>query len=60
LRELVFNVGVVLLALIGLYVLLLAFTAATPAIFVGALLVLALVVVGIVWLRRNRRSAATG
>jgi uncharacterized membrane protein len=49
-----YGLAVVALVVIGLYALLLVFTAATPGIFAVALAVLAAVVAGIFYLRRHR------
>jgi hypothetical protein len=57
LRTFLYSVAVLGLVVIGLYALLLVFTAATPAIFGLALVVLAAVVVGIIYLRRHRPVA---
>ena len=57
LRTFLYSVAVLALVVIGLYALLLVFTAATPAIFVVALVVLAAAVVGVVYLRRHRPVA---
>ena len=51
------GIAVVALIVIGLYALLLVFTAATPGIFAVAVLALAAVVVGLVYLRRHRPVA---
>jgi membrane-bound ClpP family serine protease len=49
-----YDLGVVLLGLIGLYALVLAFVAATPAMFVGAGLAFVLTGAAIIALRRRR------
>jgi hypothetical protein len=55
-RPLLRGLLLLVLALVGLYALLLLFTAATPAVFVGGVAVLVAVLGAIVFLRRGRPS----